>query len=212
VSHFKFSAIQKQSMFCSHFQKENIFDAALPFHYLTKLFGLGFYDFWTFKASIIDHLFVAAFSLCWLFFVYTFIEDRSQAAHYSSSNFLSKFGFVQFTMQCVCTILLILFNHFKRHHLKKILAYLNQFDEDLKNLGWTHQTNESSCTYMIFVIAWMSIVLGLAFLLGAENTQRHLINITLMYNFTFFIVIATNFLLAVLAIYRRLKSLIFNVQ
>jgi hypothetical protein len=206
-------------------RKKNVFELALPFHYVSRVFGFGYFRIETtdkpFQTTILHTIWLILHILFWLcvatywILILIFNEDdeqeQQQQQRHARSGFLSKVYFEIVVIQTLTSAAIILFNHVQRHHTYQFLASLHKFDERIQSLQWPHAFGrQSSFGYLIAMLTFVSSCF--AFYMGIDAfhpTNKHVI-LLIAINNIIFVVVSCHYIFSVVCVIRRVKILTLN--
>jgi len=205
----------------SYFEANNIYEAAVPFHYLSKPFGLASYSVnsWgcDIQTTVTDQAILAGSVLFWMF-----IEGHEvlrpictvDNGNFQTSQFLSTIQVVSLIIQVALSIFVFIYNHFNRHHIADILKAFDDFDQKLKLENWTVQIKNSR-NYFVPVVAFVILEAVLSFQLQyfipLSGYGFFEIILETLSNLTFLMVVF-QFILAVVAATQRMEALYANTR
>lgn len=205
--------------FGSVFVAENVYQASLPFHYLAKAFGLATYKLTKYGCdtycSVVDYVIVGLVAVLWIVFgifeLIEAIESFSKPQSYSDSSFLSFVMKIEFIIQVVQALVMLLVNHTRRKHIQKMYQSFNEFDEKLNTENWIFKVNPSRLYFMAFVL-FIVIEIILSFLLAAFDSYSVIEIGIFTYCNVLYIIVAGQFILSVVAAIKRMDVLFSNVR
>lgn len=205
--------------FGSYFEAENIYQATLTFHYLAKMFGLASYSIieWerNLKTSIFDFVILGSTVLFWcgitIYKIWYIINDHVDSGAYKESSFLGGIMNLSFIVQVTLSIFLFLFNHFKWHHIRKMLKYFDDFDRKLRNEHWLHQVKSSRFYFILFAVFIVFNII-LTFLLVLFPDYGDVQVPLFAYSNIVYMIVSGQFILALIAATNRIKTLFANVE
>lgn len=204
------------------FASESVFHSSLPFHYLTKFIGLGFYKFnvdgqpfeihighkISFILTVVSWTATTIFNLAVSFEKYF---DGSQV----DSDFLDKVSFFEMLMEMTFGLLLIIYNQKNVKHIHKLLVSMNNFDETLKEFKWRFLIL-NSWRYFLVVVGTAVYIIAAIFIHRVQTTKLDLFEFFELMVFTtnllLFTAVLCQFTVSVLGIKTRLYVLFRNVQ
>lgn len=202
----------------SIFLTKNIFQATIPFHYLRKLFGLGSYRInnWRcdIRTSCCDLLVIVVLVFVWIILTTLNIlslYDSIDRGEFKESNFLNKIQEITFMVQMLQVPLIIIFNHKRRRHIKKMLKSYDAFDRKLRDEHWPCKVKNSR-TYFVVVVALITTNVILSFLMQLLVPPDYVLIAITTYSNLVYIVVSIQFTLAIIAAIKRLDVLFANVR
>ena len=202
----------------SIFATNNIYQASIPFHYLRKLLGLGSYRIskWRcdIRTSFCDLLILIFQVFVWIILTILNIMslyDSIDRGEFKESNFLNKIQEITFTIQMLQLPLLIILNHKRRRHIKKMLKSFDAFDRKLRDEHWPCKVKNSR-TYFIFVVALIAFDVILSFLMQLLVPPDYVIFFVMTLNNLVYIVVSIQFTLAIIEAIKRLEVLFANMR
>jgi hypothetical protein len=202
----------------SIFETRNIFQATVPFHYLRKFFGLGSYriNSWRcdLRTSLCDLLIIVIHVFAWIILTILNIMslyDSIDRGEFKESNFLNKIQEILFMVQMFQIPFIILFNHKRRRHIKKMLKSFDDFDRKLRDEHWPYKVKNSRIYFVVVVALIMANVI-LSFLMQLLVPPDMFIIAVSTFNNLVYIVVSIQFSLAIIAAVKRLEVLFTNVR
>ncbi|CAG9807456.1 unnamed protein product [Chironomus riparius] len=202
----------------SIFVTKNIYQASIPFNYLRKLLGLGSYRInrWRcdIRTSFCDLLVLIIQIFVWVVLTIlniTNLYDSIDRGEFKESNFLNKIQEITFTIQMLQLPLLIIFNHKRRRHIKKMLKSFDAFDRKLRDEHWPYKVKNSR-TYFIFLVVLITTDVILSFLMQLLVPPDYVIILVMTFNNVVYIVVSIQFTLAIIAAIKRLEVFFANVR
>lgn len=202
----------------SIFETKNIYQATVPFHYLRKLLGLGSYriNSWRcdIRTSCCDLFIIIVQFFVWIILTILNVMslyDTIDRGEFKESNFLNKIQEITFVVQMFQVPFIILFNHKRRRHVKKMLKSFDDFDRKLRDEHWPYKVKNSR-TYFIFVIALIKADIILSFLMQLLVPEDMVLISVMTFNNLVYIVVSIQFTLAIIAAIKRLEVLFSNVR
>jgi len=212
--------VMKQS---SKFASRNIFHSYLPFHYLAKTIGLGFYNFnvngsefeVNNKHKICFWMTMSFWTLLTVLVIVGTIvglnEDGLPGFNLTKSKFLNRVSLLILILELMFSTILIGFQHKRRRHIHKFLVKLNKFDEAVEGFKWRYLSH-NSWKYLIVVIIFICFVVATT-LTNNVLEKSTLFEIVIAQINTFICAaVVTQFIVSVLCIKKRLRILFKNVK
>lgn len=202
------------------FASKDIFHTFLPFYYMARIVGLGFFKFnVNGGAFVVDNrhkIGLAAAVIFWSLMTVLviaamfFVEELPFVAN-TESKFLSKIGFVELLLEILFGVILILYQYKYRHHIHRFLVNLNSFDEIVKKLKWRFNIIHN-WMYFMTVIVYVSIVIIVA-LTCFSLAQSDLVTSAIgLVNTLLFTTVVSQFIIGIYTTRNRLKVLYDNVK
>ncbi|KAL7023528.1 hypothetical protein ACKWTF_012656 [Chironomus riparius] len=142
----------------SYLKAQNIYQAAIPFHYLAKLFGLGTYRITSLecdiKSSSCDLVVLAGTVSFWtLLAAYHIFQTFGFSSKLEdNSKYLNQIQQLSLITAITCTIFYGPINHIQRRHIQTMLKSFDDFDQKLRKVHWTHQIKNSRISFLVFMI------------------------------------------------------------
>lgn len=200
----------------SVFVAENIYEAALPFHNFAKAFGLACYGLKSKGSSKVSDLIILVLALAyWLVncaFQIISIHDGTNAHRVlKDSRLLFQMNEFGFLLQTAQNAFLVLFSYCKRHRIQNMYKLFHQFDQKLKNEHWFYQTNISRF-YFILIVFFVILNIFLMLLMIVLTSYPILLVILRGISHVVYILVAGQFVMAVVASTKRMRVLFANVR
>ena len=205
----------------SFFTVKNIYEAAVPFHYLAKPFGLATYSVDSCRCDIqttfTDQIILAGSLIFWIVIEgHEILRSIYEAdnGNFESSKFLNSIQTVSLIVQVTLSIFMIIYNHSKRQHISEYLKAVEEFDQKLKLENWSIQINNSR-NYFIPIVAFVILetVFSLQLQLFIPISGYGFFEIILeTLNNLVFLIVACQFILAVGAVTQRMEALYDNTR
>ena len=212
------SAIPITMKISSIFKAQNIYQAAIPFNYLAKVFGLGTYRIThsgcDIQSSCCDLIVLAGTVAFWSFVAsYSIFEmitfDTSELD--GSSKYLNRIQQLSSLASVAMIIFFGPFNHIRRRHIQFMLKSFDDFDQKLRKIHWTYQM-KSSRIYFIYLVTFM-ISFTILSLLITPLVDNGIAAVGLLtFNNLNYIVVSSQFIFAVVAAVKRMNILFLNVR
>lgn len=204
-----------------YFAAKNIYEAAVPFHFLAKPFGLSSYsvDGWgcNIQTTLFDQIILTGSLFFWIVIEGHEVLRSSHAGdngNFQGSKFLSSIQIVSLIIQVILSIFVIIYNHSKRQSISELMKALNDFDQKLKLENWSIQIKNSR-NYFVPIVAFVILetILSLQLQLFIPISGYGFFEIILeTLNNLIFLVVACQFILAVAATTQRMKALYANTR
>ena len=203
----------------SYLKAQNIYQAAIPFHYLAKVFGLGTYriTYWgcNIQSSSCDLVVLSATVLFWTFItvfsIFQIITFDTSPDSLVDSNYLNRIQQLSLITAISSTIFYGPFNHIRRRHIQTMLKSFDDFDQKLKKVHWTHQIKNSRIYFLVLmIILIIFVLLSILMKLVIHNPIAEVA--LLMFNNLTAIVVSSQFIFALLAATQRMNILFLNVR
>ena len=207
----------------SKFASRNIFHSFLPFHYLAKSIGLGFYNFNVngseFEVKTKHKVCFWITLMFWtlltiLIIVGTIVaikNDEVPGFNFEKSKFLSKVHLLMLILQLIFSTFLVSFQHRRRRHIYKFLVYLNNFDEAVERFHWSH-LSRNSWKYLVIIIAFIFLVIAITLTNDILEESTYFEIFIAQVNVFLFTAVVTQFIMSVQCIKNRLRVLFKNVK
>lgn len=202
-------------------ESKNVFQSALPYHFFSKLIGLGFYKFnvngqkfevhayhkVSFIVSIILWIGIIAYNVLTLFGVY-FDSEKVE------SKYLDKIDFFKMFFEMVFGLSVVIFHQSRISHIHKFLINLNNFDETLKELKWKFRIKNSWRYFLIVIASALFIIFTICFyhLPSLFDLLRLMALVAHQINAMIFTTVISQFTAGVMAVKTRFDVLFENVK